>query len=221
MRSLHTCDRKAAWPCHRAHVMVLPRFLSAAIWPWHPHPKDLPRFAIRATMAEISHCVAIQYKEEPKVLIPTDMIHKKNNKTYVQLRPTSNPIVQLLTGRRGQLNASLSSSATLQRLVKKRNAEYDKPPPAAAAPEQLFEDAPSPKASKKRGPPNPSGEDVAMAVKDTTVHCLMQGKRPRATDLTVELEADQLTAIIEAIREEDVDQVLNQAKRSYQKKRRL
>ena len=172
-------------------------------------------------MAEISHCVAIQYKEEPKVLIPTDMIHKKNNKTYVQLRPTSNPIVQLLTGRRGQLNASLSSSATLQRLVKKRNAEYDKPPPAAAAPEQLFEDAPSPKASKKRGPPNPSGEDVAMAVKDTTVHCLMQGKRPRATDLTVELEADQLTAIIEAIREEDVDQVLNQAKRSYQKKRRL
>lgn len=170
-------------------------------------------------MAEICHCVAIAYQQEPKVLIPEDLVHKKNDKTYIQLRPTSKPIVQLLTGRRCQVNASLSSSATLQNLVKKRNAQFDKPP--AAAPEQLFEDAPSPKASKKRGPPRASGEDVAILVKDTNVHCLMQGKRPRATDLTVELEGNQVTAIIQAIREENLDEVLGQAKRGYQKKRRL
>ena len=48
----------------------------------------------------------------------------------------------------------------------------------------------------------------------------MNGKRPRATDLTIELDSNQITAIIKDIRAGAVEQSLQQPTRAYTKRAR-
>ncbi|CAE7870115.1 unnamed protein product [Symbiodinium sp. KB8] len=92
------------------------RQLAARAWDVSPRPP--PRQQL-AAMVEIRAAVMVRYQEESSVLIlPKELIH---------------------TARHGEkVNSSLSSSTSLRNLIKKRNAEYDKPPEAA---NQLFENA--------------------------------------------------------------------------------
>ena len=170
-------------------------------------------------MAEIRAAIQIRYQGESPILIPKELLKTANQKQFIQLRATSQPIIQLLTGKKPEKNSSLSNSTALQKLVKQRNDEFQKPP---EAPQQLFDDAPAPKkpAKKRKAAPGDQSEEVEIQVKATKVVCLMTGKRPRKTDLTIELQEDQVTAIISSIREEDVEEVLQQARRGYHKRAR-
>eukprot|EP00439_Symbiodinium_sp_Y106_P071171 s6186_g12.t1 len=170
-------------------------------------------------MAEIRAAIQIRYQEKSPILIPKELLKTANQKQFIQLRATSQPIIQLLTGKKPEKNSSLSKSSALQKLVKQRNDELQKPPEAA---QQLFDDAPAPKkpAKKRKAAPGDQSEEVEIQVQATKVVCLMTGKRPRKTDLTIELQEDQVTAIISSIREEDVEEVLQQARRGYHKRAR-
>ncbi|CAE7327779.1 bglB [Symbiodinium sp. CCMP2592] len=170
-------------------------------------------------MVEIRAAIQIKYESERPILIPKDLVKLSKDKQWLQLRPTSQPIIELLTGQRPDKNASLSGSTAMANLIKKRNQSFDQP---ATPAEQLF-DAPEPgsgkKSTRKRSLPDNQEEEVAMDINGSKVTCLMSGKRPRRCDLTIQLEQHQIETIIKTIRnDEDTAQVLGQAKRSYKKK---
>ena len=172
-------------------------------------------------MAKISSRVEIAYQEEKPVLIPKEHIMDSMDKQWLKLRPTSQPIVQLLAGSKVAKNSSLSGCKELHAIIAARNQEYDKEPHAAdqegQAAEALF-DEPAQKARKRCNSQEP--EEVTIQVQGQVINCLMNGKRPRATDLTIELDSNQITAIIKDIRAGAVEQSLQQPTRAYTKRAR-
>ena len=76
-------------------------------------------------MAKISSRVEIAYQEEKPVLIPKEHIMESMDKQWLKLRPTSQPIVQLLAGNKVAKNSSLSGCQALHAIIAARNQEYD------------------------------------------------------------------------------------------------
>ncbi|CAE7726975.1 bglB [Symbiodinium sp. CCMP2592] len=154
-------------------------------------------------MVEIRAAIQIKYESERPILIPKDLVKLSKDKQWLQLRPTSQPIIELLTGQRPDKNASLSGSTAMANLIKKRNQSFDQP---ATPAEQLF-DAPEPgsgkKSTRKRSLPDNQEEEVAMDINGSKVTCLMSGKRPRRCDLTIQLEQHQIETIIKTIRNDE------------------
>ena len=173
------------------------------------------------TMATISSRVEIAYQEEKPVLIPKEHIINSMDKQWLRLRLTSQPIIQLLAGQNIAKNSSLSGSQGLTAIIAARNKEYDKEPPAAEQEDQPAEalfDEPVPKSRKRVNSQEP--EQVTIEVQGQAINCLMSGQRPRGTDLTIELDNNQIAAIIKHCRAAAIEDSLQQSKRSYNKRAR-
>ena len=174
------------------------------------------------TMATISSMVEIAYQEDKPVLIPKEHIINSMDTQWLRLRRlTSQPIIQLLAGQNIAKNSSLSGSQALTAIIAARNREYDKEPPAAdqegQPAEALFDEA-VPKARKRGNSQEP--EQVTIEVQGQTINCLMFGQRPRGTHLTIELDSNQITAIIKDCRAAAIEDSLQQPKRRYKKRAR-
>ena len=59
-----------------------------------------------------------------------------------------------------------------------------------------------------------------IEVQGQAINCLMFGQRPRGTDLTIELDSNQVTAIIKDCRAAAIEDSLQQSKKSYRKRAR-
>ncbi len=130
----------------------------------------------------------LRYQEEDSILVPKDLISQKLDKTWLQLRPTSQAIIHFLAGTKPGRNASLSSSTTLQNLIKLRNAKVDQPQDQADPADNLFEGEPSPKRKiRRRGCSIMEPHVISIQVQGQDIQCLVAGSRPRASDLIVEL----------------------------------
>ncbi len=181
----------------------------------------MPICQLAPTMAKISTRVEIAFEDEKPVVIPKEHILDSMEKQWLRLRPTCQPIIQLLTGQNIAKNSSLSGSHGLNAIIAARNKEYNKEPPAAGQEDQpaeaLFDEA-VPRARKRGNSQEP--EEVTIEVQGQAINCLMYGQRPRGSDLTIELDSNQVTAIIKDCRAAAIEDSLQQSKRSYKKRAR-
>ena len=100
--------------------------------------------------------VILKYQNEPFVTIPEYLIHKgADGQKYLQMRASSLPIVQFLTGAKNLSRASLTFYEPFQKLVEKRNEQLDRHHAMGGQEDQgdgdnLFEDQDRPKASRRK-----------------------------------------------------------------------
>ena len=136
-------------------------------------------------MVEISQRVELKYSDEKPITVHQDLIIEANGQKNLKIRPTSRPIIQFIPK-----NASLSASRGLQELLAKRSAKFhEEPEPDEECQGQLFDDEPSPQRPKKRQAQ--AMYEVTIKIGNTTIACLKKGKKPKAMDLTIQLEAEQ------------------------------
>ena len=152
---------------------------------WRPKPNLL-------TMVEITTRVQISFQDEKPVTIPHELLFEHDGQKWLKLRPTAQPIVQLIHGGRISKNASLSSSNALKSLLDARNTAFLQSPPGLEASngENLFEDPP--KQPKKKQKLLDENRIVHLEVGDHKVQCLMFGNRPTRSDLAILLDPNHL-----------------------------
>ena len=169
-------------------------------------------------MVEINYRVEIQFQDEKAITVPKDLIIQFKGHTYIKLRPTSLPMVQLIHGGKVAKNASLSPSTTLKQLIKARNDMYKGQVPPEENQEELFDDKePVPGSKKPFRPLEEEGTTLQIDCDGTSIDCLMVGQRPSRTDFTFLLEANQVEAIVKAMRTTST-QDLNMPTRAYTSK---
>ena len=83
----------------------------------------------------------LQYQDEAPILIPKELIFQKLDKTWLQIKATSQPMIHFISGNRFGKNSSLVSSTTLQKMLKDRNAKIDQAADKEPA-QNLFEGEP-------------------------------------------------------------------------------
>ncbi|CAJ1451473.1 unnamed protein product [Effrenium voratum] len=157
-------------------------------------------------MVTVDSQVILKYQNEPFVTIPEYLIHKgADGQKYLQMRASSLPIVQFLTGAKNPSRASLTFYEPFQKLVEKRNEQLDRHHAMGGQEDQgdgdnLFEDQDRPKASRRKIQNLP--ETVNIYVGNTTVPCLIppDKSRPKAADIAVPLDSNILCAIVDHIR---------------------
>ena len=161
----------------------------------------------------------LQYQDEAPILIPKELIFEKLDKTWLQIKATSQPMIHFISGNRSGKNSSLVSSTTLQKMLKDRNAKIDQAADKEPA-QNLFEGEPqSPKRKiRRRATMDPS--IVTIQVQNQDIHCLVAEHRAKSSDLVIELDASQIQAIVQEFRAEDLQTSMAKAKSSYQKKDR-
>ena len=135
---------------------------------WRPKPNLL-------TMVKITTTVQISFQGEKPVTIPQELVFEDDGQKWLKLRPTAQPIIQLIHGGAIGKNASLSSSNALKSLLDARNTAFLQGPPNAEAKngENLFEDPP--KQPKKKQKIRDENRIVHLEVGDHKVQCLMFG----------------------------------------------
>ncbi|CAJ1382484.1 unnamed protein product [Effrenium voratum] len=167
-------------------------------------------------MVTISQKVVLQYRDERAVTIPNDyiLVGPTNGKSYLRVKATCQSIIQLMTGGRVARTSSIHASSSLRELVQARNHQLDhvRDPDAPDDGEQaqLFDDGPanpSTPPKKRKASRIAMPEMVTIQVGSTPVEVLIHGRRPRSTDLAVELEATQLEAVIIHLREDSAQVV--------------
>ena len=154
---------------------------------WRPKPNLL-------TMVEITTRVQISFQGEKPVTIPQELVFENDGQKWLKLRPTAQPIIQLIQGGRIGKNASLSSSSALKSLLDARNTAFlqGRLDSEANNGENLFEDAAKqPKKKQKL-----VDEIVHLEVGDNTVQCLVYGNRPTRSDLAILLDPNHLEPVI-------------------------
>ena len=158
----------------------------------------------------------LQYQDEAPVLMPKELIFQRLDKTWLQIKATSQPMIHFISGSKSGKNSSLASSTTLQKLLKDRNAKTDQAAEKEPA-ENLSEGEPQSPNRKicRRATMDPSM--VTIQVQNQDVHCLVAEHRPRSSDLVIEFAASQIGAIIQEFRAEDLQTAMAKAKRPYQK----
>ena len=166
-----------------------------------------------------SQRMELQYQDEAPILIPKELIFEKLDKTWLQIKATSQPMIHFISGNRSGKNSSLVSSTTLQKMLKDRHAKIDQAADKEPA-QNLFEGEPqSPKRKiRRRATMDPS--IVTIQVQNRDIHCLVAEQRAKSSDLVIELDASQIQAIVQEFRAEDLQTSMAKAKRSYQKKDR-
>ena len=156
---------------------------------WRPKP-NLP------TMVEITTRVQISFQGEKPITIPQELVFEDDGHKWLKLRPTSQPIIQLIHGGAIGKNASLSSSNALKSLLDARNTAFLQGPPGLEANngENLFED--SAKQPQKKRKLMDENRIVYLEVGDHKVQCLMFGNRPTRSDLAILLDPNHLEPLI-------------------------
>ena len=148
------------------------------------------------TMVEITTRVQISFQDEKPVTIPQELVFENDGQKWLKLRPTAQPIIQLIQGGRIGKNASLSSSSALKSLLDARNTAFLQGRPGLEANngEDLFEDpAKQPRKKQKLLHEN---RIVHLEVADHKVQCLMFGNRPTRSDLAILLDPNHLEPVI-------------------------
>ena len=174
----------------------------------------------------ISHRILIQYKDEKAITVPCELVMKHGEDEYIRLRPTNYAIIQLICGS-ASANASISSSIKLHELIRQRNEQLIENHEQEDSKEGLFAkpepDEPSSSAkeapSKRKRTMKILPETINIMVHGVQVQCLVHGRRPSASDLAIHIDAQQIQAVVEAIREDAIE-AMQASKRKYIKKRR-
>jgi hypothetical protein len=135
----------------------------------------------------------------------------------LRFRPTHPTIASLEMGEKYKKNASLAASPSLQDLLKSRNQAASASLEAEEEEkEDLFgQDADSKDASKKRKVPA-GCYCVNIVAMEKEITCLVCGKRPSKSDLLVEMDSEQLSAVVETL-QLDIDLCLGTNPRAYKK----
>ena len=175
-------------------------------------------------MLAIDQRYELRFQEEKRVLLPRELVVQAHGKTWLKLRPTALAICQLILGENYQHNVSISTAPSLQKMLQARNNLIEQGPDEEDKAQELFDEAAGPvEASPKRKAKKRAMEEVpdtvSIQVEDERIECLVHGQRPRKTDLTVLLEAHQLSAVITHLRDDAISAADN-AKRAYKKVRR-
>jgi len=114
----------------------------------------------------------------------------------LKLRPTAQPILQLIHGGAIGKNASSSSSSALKSLLDARNIAFLQGPPGLEANngENFFED--SAKRPKKKQKLVDENRIAHLEFGGHKVQCLMFGNRPTRSDLAILLDPNHLEPVI-------------------------
>jgi len=175
--------------------------LSAAIGP------------IRAMKVDIQQVHTISCDDGKAIAIPANLLQEHDGQLWLKLRPTSQPINQMVYGKVGK-NASFSNHVKFQDFIAKRSqvcAKAGNTPPEEVFPEQ---DQPGPKPPTKKRKLLGT-EIVEVPLDDHKIQCLMKGHRPTKSDLVVPLQAHHLEPIFAMLKE---DPEGSQTRKTYQKK---
>ena len=158
----------------------------------------------------ISHKILIQYKDEKAITVPSDMVMKHGEDNYIRLRPTNYAVIQLICGS-SSCNASISSSGKLHELIRMRNEQLMENHEHEDSHEALFaSDEPDPSSSAKEAPLKRKRtmkilpETINIMVKGE-VQCLVHGRRPVASDLAIRIDAEQIEAVVEYMRDDAIE----------------
>ena len=90
---------------------------------WRPKPNLL-------TIVETTTRIQISFQGAKPVIIPQELIFEEDGHKWLKLRPTAQPILQLIHGGAIGKNASLSSSNALKSLLDARNKTFLQGAPA-------------------------------------------------------------------------------------------
>lgn len=156
----------------------------------------------------IGNQITIEYNGN-LAIIPESLIVESAGAKFIKLNPTNIKIANLITGKTGKKNPSLSHSANLLQMKRDRD---DACAGGADNLANLFGEEPTAKKKKcavdKEAP-------VAIVVNGIPVRVLPFQHRS-TEDLAVELKEDSLEAVFDAIRETATD--VAEGKRPYNKK---
>ena len=169
-------------------------------------------------MVTISHRILVQYKDEKAITVPCDLVLKHGEDEYIKLRPTNYAITQLICGS-SSANASISSSTKLHELIRQRNEQLIENYEQEDSKEELFASTePEPSSSAKEAPLKRRRRTMKI-LPEIWFKCLVHGRRPSASDLATRMDAQQIQAVVEAIREDAIE-AMQASKRKYTKKKR-
>ena len=158
---------------------------------------------------EIQTQVAISCNDGKAIPVPAALIQEHDDRKWLQLRPTSYPLNQIIFGKEAGKNPSFSNHPSFQAFLTKRNKMWTQIDEANQ--DDLFGEDGQPGKPKKRKVEN-EPEVVQVPLGDDTIACLMQGKRPTKSDFVVPLEEDQLKPIFTMLQEEKAKESLKQRK---------
>ncbi len=176
-------------------------------------------------MVQIGTRFQIRFQDEKPVLLPEDLLLEAHGKQWLRLRPTAPSICQIILGNQYQHNASISAAPTLQKWLQARNSMIDKGPTEDNNAQDLFEDqedtqgSSQSKKAKKRATPDERPETVTIQEGEHRIECLVHGKRPKAMDLMVLMDAQTIEIVINHLRAEAIEAV-DHARRAYKKVKR-
>jgi len=157
---------------------------------------------------EIQTQVTISCNDAKAIAVPPALIQEHDECKWLQLRPTSQPLSQIVFGKEeAGKNASFSNHQGFQDLITKRNTMWTNA-------NTCDEECQPGKPKRKRVEGGPQVMQVPLG--DATIECLMQGQRPTKSDLVVPLEEDQLKPIFLLLQEEKDKESLKHRQR-YQK----
>ena len=213
----HLCELESAHAGMAMHVLVCILAEASPFWP--------STSSCCGAMVTISHSILIQYQDEKAITVPSDMVMKHGEDDYIRLRPTNYAVIQLICGS-SSCNASISSSRKLHELIRMRNEQLMEGHEHEDSHETLFApQEPEASSSAKDAPLKRKKtmkilpETINIMVKGVQVQCLVHGRRPVASDLAIRIDAEQIQAVVEYMREDAIE-AMQASKRKYIKKKR-
>lgn len=212
----HFCELHSEHAGMAMHVLVCILAEASPFWP--------STSSCCGAMVTISHKILIQYKDEKAITVPSDMVMKHGEDDYMRLRPTNYAVIQLICGS-SSCNASISSSGKLHELIRLRNEQLMENHEHDDSHEPLFaSNEPEPSSAqeaplKRKKTMKILPETINIMVKGVQVQCLVHGRRPVASDLAIRIDAEQIQAVVEYMREDAIE-AMQASKRKYIKKKR-
>ena len=168
-------------------------------------PKDPVHTTLLRAMVTIGNSVLLKYNLEAAVTIPDYLlVDGPDGHKYLRMRPSSLPIVQLLTGSKHPHRCSLVHFEPFHKLIELRNEQMDRYAMGNEEEDQgdqLFESQAIRRTSSRKKIQN-LPDFVNIHIGNTVVPVLVQGdfQRPKALDFMVKLDANLLTTIIDHVR---------------------
>ena len=188
------------WACMFGHIWHC-KHLSLHLQPPAPHA---------IINLEIQTQVTISCNDAKAIAVPPALIQEHDECKWLQLRPTSQPLSQIVFGEEeAGKNASFSNHQGFQDLITKRNTMW-------TSANTCDEECQPGKPKRKRAEGGPQVMQVQLG--DANIDCVMQGQKPTKSDLVVPLEEDQLKPIFLLLQEEKDMESLKHRQR-YKKSR--
>ena len=145
----------------------------------------------------IDRQVTIQFDNGKKQAIPKSLLEESLGKTWLRLRPTSREICNLLCGSMCKLgkNPTFVGSEKLKELKAKRQAALKAHGHGELeAQESMFDEEKEVEQPKKNMRLDAAA--ITIDVHGTEVHVLAAAKRATLSDLQIELDPNQLSAVL-------------------------